>query len=604
MSVSLASLLANLLVLLSFIYCVWYFLRKKTFSSTITGIFLGILLLNVFGFISILFACSLMLFDFYKTSKDRKISVNYYKIITYILIIILLLYVSSLFNVDNKIFNLLNILTFIFIMLLIPIIFSIRSNWKTMFFRYNNVISWKTILKKDPIFAIAATYSIFKISISSPDISPDILPFYHFIKMLMMMIWFEFLFIIFLLMNQNLHGIQIKKARKIKMKNSYYLHYNENITLFLILISLIISIYFASLVSGQLNDFFLGNIANLNLIFFINITISVFFVHIFMVSMNRIVFKYLDLNSNIFPKDNIAFIKNNVIILIIIYFVFLISIYLAKYFSFVYLYAPFLFMDSLFFYISPPQIYEIITNELNKILLIADIDQLFYFFSVIFTLFIYILFLSQLFIKYSLTSKKYQYLKNKIIDILTSTVEEKGQKCNIIIDKYFRSHPKRIHYFYLIYYNFQIYYGYIFCIFVLLLLANDKLFKENQFILFIFKNYYLILVLLAFEKVHHWIFLEIQKIRVTKITDYINKGFIIKYINFLFSIYLPYGLSALITVSINNSYDVLENYGHIIISKNIVLLNDFAIFILLSYTFGKVFRKVEVLVLNKIEDDS
>ena len=210
-------------------------------------------------------------------------------------------------------------------------ILSVRSNWKTLFFKCDKILSWKTILKEYLFFVFYFTFvgSLAVTSIAFQDLDTfsgfefnnQLLILITITTLVTMMVLFESLFFCLLLVN---------KCRKTKRGDSCQpigdpVKFQFTNSKLLLVFILILSIIFARFVSEQINNVLIGNANSFDWMLFITsfIITLVLFIY-FIISLNVSIFKYFGLEYDINIRDNIS-------IFIICIFLFINGVYLSKY---------------------------------------------------------------------------------------------------------------------------------------------------------------------------------------------------------------------------------------------------------------------------------
>lgn len=106
-----------------------------------------------------------IVFIFFAQIRNNKIIQDIYNILIYIFLIFLFLYISRVliwFEIVGGNLDFLDILKVLFSsilsLILVAKIISIRSNWKTLFFKYTDAISWKKILRENLFLVFCITF--------------------------------------------------------------------------------------------------------------------------------------------------------------------------------------------------------------------------------------------------------------------------------------------------------------------------------------------------------------------------------------------------------------------------------------------------------------
>ena len=499
----------------------------------------------------------------------------------------------------------LNIFTVLFAFLLnlvlVAKIISVRSKWKTLFFKSNDILSWKTILRKEPISVFIITFwNSSLVSIMAFQIL-DAFSNFEYNNQLLIRIAIITLFTTIILFEISFLGLLfIYKGKKTKCDNVNkpiddpikFQFTNSKVVLFLILIA---SITFARFVSEQVNDVLLGSIAlDLGLFFVFVVITSILYIY-FMLSLNVIIFKYLNLDYKV---DN----KGNTGIFLIIIFLFINGVYFAKYVATAIVYLPSEIPDPLF-------------NEMLQQLcmlsggisyydpIIINIMIFFFFLiiSVIFAIVIYLIFLYYTFKKHSPEFKLYP--DQTAVGHVHEPLGYRGQK---IIRKLFSKFLKN--------YNFgkcisYFYYMFWFCTPLILSLVvtyfvvSDSMFDKNTFIIFALKYQYIVGAYCIFGLVLSGIFEEFQKLHKYQVTDFISKKILYEYIKYSF-VYISIITSCLITFHIKNIYQISEKYHNLFAPECIQVVHS----IFFLYTSGYILlilsKKTEEIFIKAIERET
>jgi len=540
--------------------------------------------------------------------KNNEIINFSYNTLIYFFLLFLFLYLSRVliwFKIFSGNLSYLNIFTVLFAFLLnlvlVAKIISVRSKWKTLFFKSNDILSWKTILRKEPISVFIITFwNSSLVSIMAFQIL-DAFSNFEYNNQLLIRIAIITLFTTIILFEISFLGLLfIYKEKKTKCDNVNkpiddpikFQFTNSKVVLFLILIA---SITFARFVSEQVNDVLLGSIAlDLGLFFVFVVITSILYIY-FMLSLNVIIFKYLNLDYKI---DN----KGNTGIFLIIIFLFINGVYFAKYVATAIVYLPSEIPDPLF-------------NEMLQQLcmlsggisyydpIIINIMIFFFFLiiSVIFAIVIYIIFLYYTFKKHSPEFKLYP--DQTAVGHVHEPLGYRGQK---IIRKLFSKFLKN--------YNFgkcisYFYYMFWFCTPLILSLVvtyfvvSDSMFDKNTFIIFVLKYQYIVGAYCIFGLVLSGIFEEFQKLHEYQVTDFISKKILYEYIKYSF-VYTSIITSCLITFYIKNIYQISEKYHNLFAPECIQVVHS----IFFLYTSGYILlilsKKTEEIFIKAIERET
>ncbi|KAF5417223.1 MAG: hypothetical protein C5S48_00760 [Candidatus Methanogaster sp.] len=135
---------------------------------SLAGYIIGLLLIlslkpftTVLGIILLFLLCC----NSYSQVKNNRL-VNYlYNILIYVLLLMLFMYISRVFigfKIISGNLSFLDVLIVLFVfilnLVLVAMIISVRSNWKTLFFKCDEILLWKTALKEDTLFVLYFTF--------------------------------------------------------------------------------------------------------------------------------------------------------------------------------------------------------------------------------------------------------------------------------------------------------------------------------------------------------------------------------------------------------------------------------------------------------------
>jgi len=515
--------------------------------------------------------------------KNNRVIKFIYNISIYVFLICIFLIVSRVliwFKIENGNLNYLDILiillAFILDLILFAKIISIRSKWKTLFFKRSEVLSLSKILRSQPFFLFFLTYMAFMNSLAvsmTPILYKSNLLIFFVVLLFNIIIIFEFSFfmiVIFLLLFK-IEDYSIiltnlkynKNSEMIKENNSLnYTFIKICIKLLFIFFSFCFSFYCGMLLSEKINDILLGNFTSLNFGSFILLFLTSISFGLFIQTFHEIISGFFNLNKIIIDLK----------ITSIFVFSYIIIVYLTKYLSIVFFYSInydptselFLsFMDS---FVTEPEM-------LIKIDAFV-IFVLFFITTVIFTIFIYTFFIIYNYIIYfSFLQKIEKSLKNEEI----FKHETKSQK---LIRKLFSKqlqNDKIIKLINYIYYSYYLIGSIIIGIYVLWFLSQDSFFGTNTYIRnFVIGNpfelsMYLIPLFILVFLILNDIFNVCQKKNKYALTDFIDVRYIKIYFKFVM-IYTNIAVASLVYISLKNIYYILEKNGDIIVTKNIQII--------------------------------
>ena len=480
-----------------------------------------------------------------------------YNITIYIFSLLFFVIVSRViwFKIGNGNLNYLDILiillAFILDLILFAKIISIRSKWKTLFFKRSNVLSWRKIFRVQPFFLFFMTYLSFwnSLAVSTTPIlyKSNLLNFFVAI-LFNTIILFEFnFFIIIILLYFKIEDYSIKENLIIKLK---YIA-----KLLLIIFSFCFSFYCGMLLSEKINDILLGNFTNLNFSSFILLFLTSISFGFFIQNFHEILSGYFNLNT----------IKIDLKITSIFVFAYIIIVYLTKYLSIVFFYSISydptneLFLSFMESFVTEPE-------------MLIKIGA--FVITVIFTIVIYIFFIIYIYIIYfSFLQKLEKYFKNGY----NFKQETKSQK---LIRKLFSKqlqNDKFIKLINYIYYSYYLIGSIIIGIYLLWFLSQDSFFGTNTYIRnFVIGNpfelsKYLILLFIFVFLILKDIFEVCQKKKKYTLTNFIDVGYIKIYFKFVM-IYTSIAVTSLVYISLKNIYYILEKDGNIIVTKNIQII--------------------------------
>ena len=420
--------------------------------------------------------------------KNNRVIKFIYNISIYIFLLCIFLIVSRVFiwfKIENGNLNYLDILiillAFILDLILFAKIISIRSKWKTLFFKRSDVLSLRKILRNQPFFLFFLTYMAFMNSLSvsmTPILYKSNLLIFFVVILFNTIIIFEFSFfiiIIFLLLFKIedysiiLTSLKYNKNREIIKENIIlkFKFIRICVKLLFVFFSFSFSFYYGMLLSEKINDILLGNFTILNFGSFILLFLTSISFGFFIKNFHELISGYFNLNK----------IKIDLKITSIFVFAYIIIVYLTKYLSIVFFYSinydptNELFLSFMESFVTEPEM--LIKIEAFVIFL------LFFITTVIFTIVIYTFFIIYNYIIYfSFLQKLEKIRKNEEI----FKHETKSQK---LIRKLFSKqlqNDKFIKLINYIYYSYYLIGSIIIGIYLLWFLSQDSFFGTNTYI--------------------------------------------------------------------------------------------------------------------------
>lgn len=515
--------------------------------------------------------------------KNNRVIKFIYNISIYIFLLCIFLIVSRVFiwfKIENGNLNYLDILiillAFILDLILFAKIISIRSKWKTLFFKRSDVLSLRKILRNQPFFLFFLTYMAFMNSLSvsmTPILYKSNLLIFFVVILFNTIIIFEFSFfiiIIFLLLFKIedysiiLTSLKYNKNREIIKENIIlkFKFIRICVKLLFVFFSFSFSFYYGMLLSEKINDILLGNFTILNFGSFILLFLTSISFGFFIKNFHELISGYFNLNK----------IKIDLKITSIFVFAYIIIVYLTKYLSIVFFYSinydptNELFLSFMESFVTEPEM--LIKIEAFVIFL------LFFITTVIFTIVIYTFFIIYNYIIYfSFLQKLEKIRKNEEI----FKHETKSQK---LIRKLFSKqlqNDKFIKLINYIYYSYYLIGSIIIGIYLLWFLSQDSFFGTNTYIRnFVIGNpfelpMYLILLFIFVFLILNSIFEVCQKKKKYTLTDFIDVRYLKIYFKFVM-IYTNIAVASLVYISLKNIYYILEKDGNIIVTKNIQII--------------------------------
>jgi len=562
----------------------------------LAGYIIGLLLVlslkpftTVLGIILLFLLC----YNSYSKVRNNRLVNNLYNVLIYVLLLMFFAYISRVFIwfkiiSGNLSFLDISIVLFAFILdlVLVAMIISVRSNWKTLFFKCDEILLWKTTLKEETFFVFYFTFiSSLTISLiafqdldmfSGFEFNNQLLIFIIIKTLVIILILFESLFFCLLLVN---------KCRKTKRCDSYHSIGNSikfqftNSKLLLVFI-LFASIIFARFVSEQLTNVLLEHttVFDWQLLITSFIITSVLFIY-FIISLNVLIFKY-------FGVEYDRTIKGNISIFIICIFLFINGVYLSKYIA----------IASVYWHLEIPDTqFEVVMQQLYTLsggisyydpIIINMITPCFFLIiSTVFAIVIYLIFLHYTLEKHSLE------LEWNFDQIASGGVHAPlGQTGQEII--------RKVSY---LYYMFWLCTSLILSLVVTYLLVSDSMFGKNTFMIFALKNQYALAVYFIFGFVLTGIFKEVRKIHKYEARDFISKQILSEYIKSVL-VYLPITISCLIAIFVRNVYQFSEKYSDILAPESIQVFHCVIFLYASGYILLIVSKKLEKIFIEVVED--
>jgi len=586
----------------------------------LAGYIIGLLLVlslkpftTVLGIILLFLLCC----NSYSKVRNNRLVNNLYNIFIYILLLMFFAYISRVFIwfkiiSGNLSFLDISIVLFAFILdlVLVAMIISVRSNWKTLFFKCDEILLWKTTLKEE-------TFSVFYFTfISSLTISLiafqdlDMFSGFEFNNQLLIFIIIKTLFIILILFESLFFCLLlVNKCRKTKRGDSYHsignsIKFQFTNSKLLLVFMLFASIIFARFVSEQITNVLLEHttVFDWQLLITSFIITSVLFIY-FIISLNVLIFKYLGVEYD-------GTIKGNISIFIICIFLFTNGVYLSKYIA----------IASVYWHLEiPDPQFEVVMQQLYTLsggisyydpIIINMITPCFFLIiSTVFAIVIYLIFLHYTLKKHSFlhyTLKKHLLeLEWNFDQIASGGVHAPlGQTGQEIIRKVISKPLKNqnfIKYFSYLYYMFWLCTSLILSLVVTYLLVSDSMFGKNTFMIFALKNQYVLAVYFIFGFVLTGIFKEVQKIHKYEARDFISKQILSEYVKSVL-VYLPITLSCLIAIFVRNVYQFSEKYSDILAPESIQVFHCVIFLYTSGYVLLIVSKKLEEIFIKDIEE--
>lgn len=585
------------------------FIKTGLIFLSLAGYIIGLLLVlslepitTILGIVLLFFLCC----NSYPKIRNNKL-INYlYNLIIYVSLLMLFLYVSKVliwFKIVSGNLRFLDVLivlfAFILDLVLVAKIISVRSNWKTLFFKCDEILLWKTTLKEETFFVFYFAFigSLTVSLIAFQDL--DTFSGFEFNNQLLILIIIKTLFITLILFESLFFCLLlVNKYRTTKrgdscqsMGNSIKFQFiNSKLLLVFILFA---SIIFARFVSEQINDVLLENATVFDWQLFITsfIITLVLFIY-FIISLNVSIFEYLGVE---YDMD----IKGNISIFIICTFLFINGVYLSKYLAIAIVYWPLEIPD--------PQ-FEVIVQQLSTLSGISYYDPIiikmmapcfFLIISIAFAIVAYLIFLHYTLKKYSLEIEWNfdQVASGGVHAPLGQTGQEIIRK---VISKPLKN-PKFIKYFSYLYYMFWLCTSLILSLVVTYLLVSDSMFGKNTFIIFALKNQYTLVVYFIFGIVLSGIFKEVQKIHKYEARDFIRKQILSEYTKSVL-VYLPITISCLIAIFVRNVYQISNKHGNILAPESIQVFHCVIFLYTSGYVLLIVSKKLEEIFIKEIEE--
>ncbi|KKG69849.1 hypothetical protein DU43_18420 [Methanosarcina mazei] len=512
------------------------------------------------------------------------------------------------------------IIFFAFIVNLISFakIMSLRTNW-TFIIKYPHVLPWKDILLKRKFFSLTTTiiltfslynsiYDNFMIAYNHPYFWTNPLVAKTAITFVELgnLFGFEIIFWCFVLSEKFTSHVlkkDIKAHNATNVKNSQFIELINNKLKFfdsatyqptdskiVLVIVLIGSIIFAKIVSDQINNYFLDLTSfNFSILFF-SAVLALLFSTYFMISLNILIFKK-------FKWEHDIDIRRNIPILLFCFFIFMNAIYFAKYLA--------VFM----FYI-PIDANDPATIMLSKTLSPAGkpwLEDKFFValttfmdyitFSIISSILAYIIFFVQ-------TSKKHIMEVLEEIKRIILSSNKPNSKSNVI-EKLFSKQLRNQNF---VKYYSLFFYIYIFGIeaifaFILFFYAKyDDMFGAETFKIAVNRFIYETIIYTSLLPVLGAIYSQSQVYYQYPLRHFISRSNWQNFVKILL-IYYPIVFLYPITIFINDVYRISKQYGNIVPSENIqVMQSIFSVFVL-GFLSINIYPKIEEFLMNLYDHD-
>ena len=585
------------------------FIKTGLIFLSLAGYIIGLLLVlslepvtTILGIVLLFFLCC----NSYPKIRNNKLINHLYNSVIYVSLLMLFLYISKVliwFEIVSGNLRFLDVLivlfAFILDLVLVAKIISVRSNWNTLFFKCDEILSWKTILKEDLFFMFYFTFMgswavpiiVFQISdaVSGFEFNTKLLSLIVIWTLFIIIILFELLFFCLLLLNK-VKNTKCGYSRQSICNSIKFQFTNSKLLLVFILI---LSIIFARFVSEQINSVLLGTTTIFDWGLFITSIIVIFVLFIyFIVSINSLIFKYFGVDYDIDIKDDIR-------IFIICIFLFINGVYLSKYLAIVSVYWHLEIPD--------PQ-FEVLLQQLctlsggisfydNTIINITTFLS-FLTISTVFTVIIYLIFLHYILKKHSLKLWNFDQIASGRVH---APLGPAGQE---IIRKVFSKPLKNsnfIKYFSYFNYMFPLCTTFVLSLLVTYLLVGDSLFGKNAFMIFVFKYQYVFSAYAIFWILILGIFEEVQKIHKYKVTDFMGKKIYTNMVNYT-GVYLSITISCSIVIFTRNIYIILNKYGNVLVPESIQTAHLVILLVTSGYIILILSKKLEEIFMKEIEE--
>lgn len=510
--------------------------------------------------------------------------------------------------------------TFIVNLMLFAKIISLRSNWKTLFFKYPHALSWKYILLKKKLFLITfafyssigtyiLTYTNFKRAVNNPQFwtNPLIANFTITITALSILLLFESFFW-YLLLLEKFGPITFKNVSKAKSSDfdessNNQLVSTDSVTFQvtnskIVLIGVLIaSIFFAKLVSDQIDDYFLGSTSfDFDMLFMSLATTLLFFTY-FIISLNDMVFKH-------FKWKHDTDIKSHIYILLWSFFIFINAIYFTKYLAIAMFYYPVEGNDPLTMMFLSNTITPAGKHPLEDPIFISISTFMDYLlFAVISAILAYIAFFVQ-------TSKKHilevmEIIKKNILDYDNESANSENPTSATIeklFSKQFRNETI-VKYFSLFYYIYCVGIPFLGSLVIMYLLVNDVRFNTGEFSIAVNKFQYVfgayILLIPIFGAIHK----QAEKHYKYQLSCFIKRDIWYTFVKYS-SIHYSIVDAGLIDIFMRGVYQLSKDHGNIAPPESIQTVQSilFSIFVL-GFLSLSISSKLEELLIKAYDDD-
>lgn len=544
----------------------------------------------------------------------------YFFLVLVVFPIIAIFMVGTLEKANLDYSNIISIFfAFIINLLIFAKIISLRSNWNTLFFKYPHALSWKYILLNEKSFVPSSTFwtSIglyilifdnFEVAVNHPYFWTNsfIAKFVLALTALIILFFFEVVFLYFLSGKKLISRI-FKSPTKVKnasfdesinnqliSSDSAKIQFtNSKIVLFMVLI---LSIFFAKVVSDQIDDYFLG-LTSFNLGMSLICTFSAFVLFIyFIISLNIMVFKKFKWKLN-------TDIKSEILKTFWSFFLFINGIYFTKYLAIAMFYYPVEGNDPASIMLLSNVIMPSGKHPLEDPLFIALGTFMDYVtFGIIFSLLAYLVFFSQ-------TSKEpimeFMEKAKKIIKMADNDSANFKNPISETIEKIFSKqlrNKKFVKYFSLFYYIYILGIPFVISLLTLYLIVKDSMFGTRAFGTAVNKYQYEFGAYILLTLIIELIIIQAQKHYNYPLSCFISQTTWQKIGKYMFAIHYPLFSSCSVAVFMREVYRVSKEYGNIVAPESIQTLQSlFVSVFVLGYLSISVSPKIEEIFIKTFE---